>query len=201
MRRRDASTPVSNKRRYLRTARADKRTVEVVQILVESFQKDTLRKGVQSSDCDVDEICVKLAQLCQIGRVWVGRVAVECAVVAAWGNGVLRGEKIDVRSNDVETTGYVGPKEPVGETAVLEESPCNVHVELLARIASVYEESNREDSLGVCGEVSRSDEAELGIGGNGILDSLEPEFCSHREVVITSPKLVTEGGELKERKE
>jgi len=185
----------------LRAIHADKRTVEVVQILVESFQKDTLCKGVQPSDRDVDEICVKLAELCQIGRVWVWRVAVECAVVAAWGNGMLRGEKSGTLSDDVEATGYVGPKEPVWEPAVLEESPCNVHVELPIRIASVYEESNGEDSLGVCGEVSRRDEAKLGICRDGILDSLEPEFCGHREVIITGTKLVTEGGELKEKNE
>jgi hypothetical protein len=112
---------------------------------------------------------------------------------------MLRGEKINTFSDDVLGTGYVGPKEPVWETAVLEESPCNVHVEMLARIAPVYEESNGEDSLGVCGEESRRDEAKLGIGGDGILDSLEPEFCGHREVVITGTKLVTEGGELKEK--
>jgi len=164
----------------LRAIGADKRTVEVVQIVVESFQKDTLRKGVQSSDCDVDEICVMLAELCQIGRVWVGRVAVECAIVAAWGNGMLREDKIGTLSDDVVGTGYVGPKEPVRETAVLEESPCNVHVELPIRIASVYEESNGEDRLAVCGKVSRRDEAKLGICRDGILDSLEPEFCSHR---------------------
>ena len=78
----------------MRATRAVHSNVEVVQILVESFQKGTLRKGVQSPDYDVDEICVKLAELCQVGGVWVGRVAIECAIVAAWGNGMPRGDKI-----------------------------------------------------------------------------------------------------------
>ena len=111
---------------------------------------------------------------------------------------MLGGEKADTFSNDINGNGCVGPKEPIWETAVLEESSCNVHVEVLARIAPVYEKSNGEDGLGVCGEVSRRDEAKLGIGGDGILDSLEPEFCGHREVVETCTKLVTEGSELKE---
>ena len=112
---------------------------------------------------------------------------------------MFREEKIHTLSDAVHGTGFVGPKEPVRETAVLEESPCNVHVEVLARIAPVYEKSNGEDGLGVCGEVSRRDEAKLGIGGDGILNSLVPEFCGHREVVITGTKLVTEGGKLKEK--
>jgi hypothetical protein len=189
-------TPVSNKCRYLRTARTDQGTIEVVQILVKSFQKDTLHIGIQSFNCVVDKICVKLAELCEIGGVWVGRVAVECAIVGAWGNGVLREDKIDTVSDVVEGNRFVRPEEPIWEAAVLEESPCNVHVELPARIAPVYEEHKGEDGLGVCGEVPGRDEAELRVGGNGILDSLEPEFCSHRKVIETGTELITEGGEL-----
>jgi hypothetical protein len=99
----------------LRAIRAVNTTVEVVQILVESFQKDTLRKGVQSSDCDVDEICVKLAELCQIGRIWVGCVAIECAIVAAWGNGMLRENKIDTPSDDVGGMNMLALKNPSGK--------------------------------------------------------------------------------------
>ena len=85
----------------MRTVRTNQGTVEVVQILVKSIQKDTLRIGVQSSDCDVDEICVKLAEMCEVGGVWVGRVAVEHAIVGAWGNGVLREDEIDTASDAV----------------------------------------------------------------------------------------------------
>jgi hypothetical protein len=105
-------------------------------------------------------------------------------------------EKVDTASNDVKGNGSVRPKEAIWETAILEESPCNVHVELQALIATVDEKCDGEDGLGVCGEVSGRDEAELGIGGDGILDSLEPEFCSHGEVVETGTELVAEGGEL-----
>ena len=112
---------------------------------------------------------------------------------------MLGGEKADTFSNDINGNGCVGPKEPIWETVVLEESSCNVHVELPACIATVDKECEGKDRLGVCGEDSRRDEAELGIGGDGILDSLEPEFCGHREVVETCTKLVTEGGELKEK--
>jgi len=113
---------------------------------------------------------------------------------------VLGGEKADTISDDINGNGCVGPKEPIWETAVLEESSCNVHVELPAIIATVDKECEGKDRLGVCGEDSGRSEAELGIGGDGILDSLEPEFCGHREVVKTGTKLVTEGGELvKER--
>ena len=182
----------------MRTVRTDQGTVEVVQILVKRFQKDTLRIGVQPSNGVVDEICVKLAELCEISGIWVERVAVERAIVGAWGNGVLREDKIDTVSDTVEGNGSVSPEEPIWETAVLEESPCNVHVELPARIAPVNEEHKGEDGLGVCGEVPGRDEAELGVGGDGILDSLETEFCSHREVVETGTELVAEGGELTE---
>ena len=188
---------VSNKYRYLRTVRTDQGTVEVVQILVKRFQKDTLRVGVQSSNGVVDEICVKLAELCEISGIWVERVAVERAIVVAWGNGVLREDKSHT-ADTFKGSGLVRPEEPIWETAVLEESPCNVHVKLPARFAPIYEEHKGEDGLGVCGEVPGRDEAELGVGGDGILDSLETEFCGHREVVETGTELVAEGGELTE---
>jgi len=129
------------------------------------------------------------------------RVAVECAIVGAWGNGVLSEDKIDTVSDSVNGIGCVRPKEPIWETTVLEKSLCNVHVELPARITPVYEERNGEDGFGICGEISRRDEAELGVGGDGILDSLEAELCCHREVVETGTKLVTECSELQAKKE
>jgi len=136
----------------------------------------------------------------EIGGVWVGSVAIECAIVGAWGNGVLREDIINTASNNVNGNGCVGPEEPVWETAILEESPCNVHVELPARITPVYEERKGKDGFGICGEISGRDEAELGVGGDRILDSLVAELCGHREVVETGTELVTEGGELKEKR-
>ena len=79
---------------------------------------------------------------------------------------MLGGEKADTFSNDINGNGCVGPKEPIWETAVLEESSCNVHVELPVFIATVDEEFNGEYGLGVCGEDSGRGEAELGIGGD-----------------------------------
>jgi len=112
------------------------------------------------------------------------------------GDRVLGEDRTDAFSNAIECDRTVGPEEPVWETAVLEESSCNVHVELKAVIASVDEEHDGEYGLGVCGEVSRRDEAELGIGGDGILDSLEAEFGGHREVVETGTELVAKCSEL-----
>ena len=144
----------------------------------------------------VDEICVKLAELCEIRGIRVGRVAIDRAIVTTWGHRVFGEEIVDTASDDVKGNGCVRPKEAIWETAVLEESPGDVHVELQALIATVDEEHKGEDGLSVCGEVSGRDEAELGIGGDGILDSLEAEFCSHGEVVETGTELVAEGGEL-----
>ena len=182
----------------MRTVPTNQGTIEILQIFVKSSQKGTLRTGVQSSNCVVNKICVKLAELCQICGIRVGCIAIDRAIVGTWGHRVLGGEKFDTTSDDINGNGCVGPKEPIWETAVLKESSCNVHVELQAFIATVDKECEGEYGLGVCGEDSGRDEAELGIGGDGILDSLEPEFCGHREVVETGTKLVTEGGELKE---
>jgi hypothetical protein len=110
---------------------------------------------------------------------------------------VLGEDIIDAASNGVESNGGVGPEEPVWEPTVLEESSCNVHVELKAVITAVNEEHQGEYGLGVCGEVSGRDEAELGIGGDRVLDSLEAEFGGHREVVETGAKLVAKCGELR----
>jgi len=110
-----------------------------------------------------------------------------------WGEDIL-----NATSNDVERNGSIGSEEPVWETAVLEESPCNVHVELKAVIATVNKERNREYRLGVCREVSGRDEAELRIGGDGIQDSLVAEFGGHRKVVETGTELVAKCSELGE---
>ena len=134
--------------------------------------------------------------MCEIGGIWVGSIAIDRAIVGTWGHRVFGEEKVDTASNDIEGNGSVRPKEPIWETAVLEEPPCNVHVELQVLFATVDEEHKGKDGFGVRGEISRRDEAELGVGGDGILDSLEAEFCGHGEVVETGTKLVTKGGEL-----
>ena len=180
----------------MRTVRTNQGTIEIVQILVKGSQKVTLRTGVQPSNCVVDKICVKLAELCEICGIRVGCVAIDRAIVGTWRQRVLGEDKVDTASDDIKGNGCVGPKEPIWETAVLEESSCNVHVELQALIATVDKECDGEYGLGICGEVSGRDEAELGIGGDRVLDSLEPEFCGNGEVVETGTKFVTEGGQL-----
>ena len=52
----------------------------------------------------------------------------------------------------------------------------------------------------MCGENPRRCEVELGIGGDGIQDSLVADFCRHREVVKTGAEFVAKfddlGGEI-----
>ena len=96
--------------------------------------------------------------------------------------------------------GVVRAEEALWETAVLEEAASDVQVELPVVVASVDEKVDGERGLAERGEVARRNEGEVGIGSDGLLDTLEAELAGDGEVVFPGAVAVAEVDELLRRK-
>lgn len=189
----------SNKSRHLGAAliRLAQGAEKEIQVLVQRIEERPDRIGIEPADSDIDEIRVQLAELVQVGGVWVHGVAVNSAIVPARLDRVLREDLPDPTPNIVQRPGDIGTEEIIGQTTVLEKPARDGHVESeRVGFAPIDEEGEGENGLCVCGEVTRGYQAEVWVRGDGILDALEADLGGHGEVVGPSAELIAECGEL-----
>lgn len=178
------------------------RPFRVFERLEEAFQVEVQRRAqiarrvrVQAEDRLVHEVGVQEARRGEIRRGRVEHVVVHPADVAPGLDGMRSEDLVRALARD----GVVRAEEALWETAVLEEAASDVQVELPVVVASVNEKIDGERGLAERGEVARRDEGEVGIGSDGLLDTLEAELAGDGEVVFPGAVAVAEVDELLRR--
>lgn len=79
---------------------------------------------------------------------------------------------------------------------ILEKAARDIHIQLFVRPTSIHKEIDRENRLCVSSKESRRDERKVGIGSNGLLNTVKPIFCGHRQIVLSIAKFVAEFNQL-----
>jgi hypothetical protein len=164
---------------------------EVVQVDVEGFPESGRRVGVKSNNRLVDKIFVQQAGVGEIARSWIWDVVVN-ADISTRCNGMCGSNKFKIFS----TFGLSRSVEALRHAHVLEEVACDIEVELTVVLASIYEEMERKHRFSVCSEESGRDKREVGVRGDGVLDTVEPVLPSDGEIVLSATEPVTKVDEL-----
>jgi hypothetical protein len=78
----------------------------------------------------------------------------------------------------------------------LEKVACDVKVELTVVLTSIYKEMEWKHRFSVSSEESGRDKREVGVRGDGVLDTVEPVLPSDGEIVLSATEPVAKVDEL-----
>lgn len=131
--------------------------------------------GVQRAHCSIDKLGIELAAINDPSQGEVVDEGVDCPIIPSWKSGVEA-----VHNLSTLRSGWLGrPKESSGVSIGLEERLCVFHVEVVSfasGCATIHKEVGRECGFSVGGDVSKANHLELGIRGNGLLNSVPTEL-------------------------
>lgn len=167
-----------------------KGVVHILHVDDQILPEDPSGIRVKASDRNVDDIVVKLARVAEVRAVGIGGEGIDTVEIPSRCRGSRRNE--DLLSTDASSGGR-GTEEVVGELEVSEKEGCVGHVEpgcFTLGDASVDEKGVRERRFAEGREESRRGEIELGVGGNGLVDTATAQLPSDSHVVEAPSKPV-----------
>lgn len=110
------------------------------------------------------------------------------------------GERAENVRNAIGTSGFGGAMKPFGEPRMFEEAFSCVQIELSlkrgASVATVNEEIDGKCRFNIRSKGAWSDEGELGVRGDTLLDEVVPELSGDGDVIVSISKTVAEAFEL-----
>ena len=172
------------------------RLEEVLEVLVKSIAEESSRLRVETLDNAVNHILVDLAELVETGGIW--HLNEPSVLVDTRNVGVNIKDFANERLDIGELNGARLTMEAIGHPVEVEEVASFVDAELLVEFASVAEEEERKDGLGIGTENAGGGENEFGVGSLGLFDELPSEFSSSVDVVRSVSELVGKRDELED---